>query len=299
MRRISLLLLPLLGLFATTAVSVSAALIPSSPQEQTRRAIRSIRDAIQQQQGSDSRTSGNGQARGGAGCRRLYVDYLIPLPVETKAEDIDPWPGGLAQMYPYAENVVQEILAGVVGDEAAAGPCSSVVISPADCCGFLVQESKTSAKNDVAAILFPGVDQLDKMDEIDRMVGPDRTLILFNRQFQRLADFGFSSNVQNRAKSLILDRYTWGFAFQEMACRGEDLKLTFEYPTWKSCVICDEDAELGTREIALLDPQPERPAYDALEKKINEVLPEPLWMRKMGEAERKGFKFQRSGRGQQ
>ena len=36
-----------------------------------------------------------------------------------------------------------------------------------------------------------------------------------------------------------------------------------------------------------------RPEYEALEKKINEVLPEPLWMRKIQEAQDKGLKFQR------
>jgi hypothetical protein len=30
-----------------------------------------------------------------------------------------------------------------------------------------------------------------------------------------------------------------------------------------------------------------------LEDKINEVLPEPMWMRKMGQVQTKGFKFQR------
>jgi hypothetical protein len=30
-----------------------------------------------------------------------------------------------------------------------------------------------------------------------------------------------------------------------------------------------------------------------LEKKINEVIPEPLWMRKMGDVQEKGLKFQR------
>lgn len=268
-------------LLVTAAVS---ALIPSSPQEQTRLAIRSIRNAIQ-----DERSTTSGQPR------RLYVDYLIPLPEETKAEDIDPWPGGLAQMYPYAEEILKEILGGVV-DEA--GGCSSQVISQSDCCGFFVQESKTSPKNDIGALLFPGVDQLDQMEEIDKMVGKDRTLILFNRQFKLPVDFGFAGD-KDRAQKLIFDRYTWGFAFQELACRGEDLKLTYDHPVWKSCVVCDEDQDVGSREIAVLDPQRERPAYAALEKKINEVLPEPLWMRKMGEVERKGFKFQRGGGGEQ
>jgi hypothetical protein len=38
-----------------------------------------------------------------------------------------------------------------------------------------------------------------------------------------------------------------------------------------------------------------RPAYKALEDRINAVIPEPLWMRKMGEVQEKGFKFQRKG----
>lgn len=135
------------------------------------------------------------------------------------------------------------------------------------------------------------VDQLDKIEEIDNMVGNERTLLLFNRQFTRPADFGFNQN--EKCNRIVFDRFTQGFAFQEFACRGEDVKLTFEYPNWQSCIICDEDEALGSREIALLDPQPTRPLYDDLEKKINEVLPEPLWMRKMGEAETKGFKFQR------
>ena len=37
----------------------------------------------------------------------------------------------------------------------------------------------------------------------------------------------------------------------------------------------------------------ERHDYLELEKKINEVIPEPLWMRKMQEVSEKGLKFQR------
>jgi hypothetical protein len=246
------------------------ALIPSTPREQTRRAIQSLKTAI--------------ESNAGGRCR-FYVDYLLPLPPETKAEDIDPWPGGLAQMYPYAEKILLEILQGIVDEP---GSCSSQVISPQDCCGFFVQESMTSPRNDVAAILFPGVDQLDKISEIDRMVG-DRTLILFNRQFQRPADFGFLQ--KDKCSKVIFDRFQWGFAFQEFACRGEDVKLIYETPNWQSCVICEE--EEGMRVISLLDPTPTRPLYNDLERRINEILPAPLWMRKMGEVEEKGFKFQR------
>lgn len=253
------------------------ALIPANPLEQKTRAISSIKKAIE------------GRREEGKPLR-LFVDYLIPLPLETRAEDIDPWPGGLAQMYPYAEDILSSILNGVVDDPNES--CSSQVISAPDCCGFFVQESKISTKNDVAAILFPGVDQLKQMEDIEAMVGEERTLILFNKQFQRPADFGFLNN--GRSKEFIFDRYGQGFAFQEFACRGEDLKLTFEYPNWESCVICEE--EDGAKEIAVLPAQISRPNYEELEKKINEVLPEPLWMRKMEEAETKGFKFQRGNR---
>ena len=205
-------------------------------------------------------------------------------------EDIDPWPGGLNQQYPYAEEILKEILAGIVDEP---GPCNAQIISDTDCCGFFVQESQTSAKEDIGAILFPGSDQLKNIEDVDKMVGDSRTLLLFNRQFQRPADFGFAD--KGRATKAIFDRFQWGFAFQELACRGEDVKMTFDFPNWSSCVICNEDIDKATEELALFEPSKDRPTYEALEKKINEVLPEPLWMRKMGEVERKGFKFQRGG----
>lgn len=264
--------------FLTLFVAIlgfTSGLIPATPAEQTALAIRSLKSAIESYSSEKP--------------RRFYCDYLIPLPPETVSADIDPWPGGLAQMYPYASDILTEIMRGIVNDPTET--CSSQVLSEEDCCGFFIQESKASPKEDIAAILFPGVDQLENVHQVDRMVGDERTLILFNRQFQRPADFGFAN--KERSNKVVFDRFSWGFAFQEFACRGEDVKLTFEHPNWKSCVICDENQEVGRNEIALLDPRLTRPTYEELEKKINEVLPEPLWMRKMGEAEEKGFKFQR------
>jgi len=260
-------------------ITGSVALIPQSPQDQTRRAIASVRSAIV-------------AAREQKKPCRFYVDYLIPLPVETKAEDIDPWPGGLAQMYPYGSDITSELLQGIVDEPN--GPCSSQVLSAPDCCGLFIQESSVAAQNDVAAILFPGVDQLENIAQVDEMVGNSRTLLVINKQFQRPADFGLTSRQQENSKTVIFDRFSWGFAFQEFVCRGEDTKLTYEHPEgWKSSVICDENVDIGTKEFDLLSAQQERPLYDVLEKKINKVLPEPLWMRKMGEAQEKGLKFQR------
>jgi hypothetical protein len=259
-------------MMTTSALSM----IPTTPEKQTQFCISSLRTAIQQE-----------------GRRRLYVDYLIPLPPETSDADIDPWPGGLAQMHPYACTILQEILQGIVEEPPTFCKTKSQVISASDVCSFFIQESNVSPKHDVAALLFAGVDQLDAIQKISHEVGDERTLILFNKQFTRPADFGFGNNVE-KSRSIIFDKFTWGFALQEMPCRGEDVKLLYEKGLWKSyAILDDDDDDLGRREVQLLAPQQERPTYQQLEDKINEVLPEPMWMRKMGQVQTKGFKFQR------
>ena len=127
--------------------------------------------------------------------------------------DIDPWPGGLAQMYPYAEEIIRDILTGVV-DESTRDKCSSQVISAPDCCGFFIQESPLAPEEDVAALLFPGPDQLSNIKDIEKMVGDKRTLIIFNRQFTRAEDFGMFAKGDARE---VIDKYQWAYAFQEIA----------------------------------------------------------------------------------
>mmetsp|Transcript_28991 Transcript_28991/g.61733 ORF Transcript_28991/g.61733 Transcript_28991/m.61733 type:complete len:278 (+) Transcript_28991:52-885(+) len=252
------------------------ALIPATPGEQTRRAITSTRETI-----SQIRSSSNLPPR-------IYIDYLIPLPPATTDADIDPWPGGLAQMYPYAEEIVRDILTGVVEDSTRE-KCSSQVIGVDDCCGLFVQESPISPDLDVAAVLFPGPDQYAKLKEIEDMVGSQRTLIVFNRQFTRPEDFGFFGKKEAK---VFMDKYQWGFAFQEIACRGEDVKLTFEQSLgWQACMVDEKGKEIELEDSSW--DKKARPEYEALTNKINEVMPEPLWMRMMQEASEKGLKFQR------
>jgi len=256
-------------------VGVCQALIPATPGEQTRRAIVSTRDTISKIREANKPP-------------RIYVDYLIPLPPATSDADIDPWPGGLAQQYPYAEDIVREILAGVVEDSIPE-KCSSQVISASDCCGLFIQESPNSPELDVAALLFPSPDQFENMKEIEQMVGDKRTLLIFNRQYTRAADFGFFKKGESQK---FLDKFEWAFAFQEIACRGEDVKLIFEQAVGWNAAVIDENG----KEIDVMDEKwdvTERPDYLELEKKINEVIPEPLWMRKMQEVSEKGLKFQR------
>ena len=46
------------------------------------------------------------------------------------------------------------------------------------------------------------------------MVGDKRTLLVFNRQFTRPEDFGFFGRDEARG---MMERYRWGYAFQEIA----------------------------------------------------------------------------------
>ena len=169
-------------------------------------------------------------------------------------------------MYPYAEDILKDILTGVV-EESSRDKCSSQIISADDCCGFFIQESPISSSDDVAALLFPGPDQLSKIKEIEAMVGDQRTLIIFNRQFTRPADFGLFK--KGEAKEM-LDRYQYGFAFQEIACRGEDVKLLFEQSEgWQASVVDENGKEIEIVKDAM------RPEYSDLEAKINKIIPEP------------------------
>ena len=60
---------------------------------------------------------------------------------------------------------------------------------------------------------------------------------------------------------------------------------------WQASVVDENEKEIEIKDSSWDTKL--RPEYTALEKKINEVLPEPLWMRKMGEVQEKGLKFQR------
>ena len=170
---------------------------------QTRRCIKSTKETISKIRESSSNNCGP----------RIYIDYLIPLPVKTTDADIDPWPGGLAQQYKYAEDILKDILLGIV-DESSRENCSSQIVSADDCCGLFIQESPVSPELDVAALLFPSPDQLQNIKEIDNMVGDKRTLIIFNRQFKQAADFGFFNKAEGKE---VMDKYEFGFAFQEIA----------------------------------------------------------------------------------
>ena len=73
---------------------------------------------------------------------------------------------------------------------------------------------------------------------------------------------------------------------------GELFLMAIQLKSINAFFVIDENG----KEIDVMDEKwdvTERPDYLELEKKINEVIPEPLWMRKMQEVSEKGLKFQR------
>ncbi|GMH48113.1 hypothetical protein TrVE_jg5666 [Triparma verrucosa] len=77
------------------------------------------------------------------------MHYLIPLPTSTTAADIDPWPGGLAQMSPPFTQIVKEILSSLIP-----GSTSTQIISEEDCSTLLIHET-SSPSTDIACVIFP------------------------------------------------------------------------------------------------------------------------------------------------
>ena len=76
-------------------------------------------------------------------------------------------------------------------------------------------------------MLFAGTDQLDQLERVDAMAS-DRLLCLVNPQWRRLQDFSLWQ--RGKARAAFFDRgYTSTYAFEEFACRGEDVKLVNEF----------------------------------------------------------------------
>jgi len=246
-----------------------------------------------------------------AGKMRLTLNLVVPLLPTVRPEDIDPWPGGLNQQFPTVERLTQQILRGIAYNGAAAAaaaaaaagdgggggvsgssssssssgaakPCSTQVLSSEDACALLIQEGPAPAL-DCAAVVFPGVDQLQDLKRVDSMV-TGRLLLIVNPQFRRVEDFGFWR--KQEAEAAVFARFEQGFSFEEFSCRGEQVKLTYDFPTgWRSFAALDEAPMARTSGSPPLslhdDPLPERPEYEFLTQRINKLIPDFAWKRGM------------------
>lgn len=217
----------------------------------------------------------------------------VPIQGTSAPEDLDPWPGGLKQQYPIALGLGRQLLMDVTG--ASERTCTNQVLDAEDACGLILAQGETPA-DDAACVLFAGSDQMDELAKVEGMVGEKRLLCLLNPQFRRLEDFSLWQ--RGKAKSSYFERgYQTAFAFEELACRGEDVKLVGEYGLgWRAFVYLDDEQLEG---IALHDEDylSERPDYAWIEEQINARHPSPRWARQLDKVEEEGLRFMRGGGG--
>jgi len=257
--------------------------VPQSPDEMVQRAATAVARAA------------------GSGVQRQVVKIVVPddtrsykvfgrveIAGTSAPEDLDPWPGGLKQQYPIALDLARKMLEKVVGDGAKS---SDQVLDAEDAVGLILAQG-SSAADDAACVLFAGCDQMDQLAKVDAMAS-GRLLCLLNPQFRRPEDFSLWQ--RGKAKAAYFDKgYEVTYAFEEFACRGEDVKLVAEYGAgWRAFVVLSDDDVAGVplHEGCL----PERPEYKWLEAQINAQHPAPRWARKLGEVDDKGLRFMRGG----
>jgi len=221
---------------------------------------------------------------------RMYKVFgAVPIQGTSAPEDLDPWPGGLRQQYPIALGLGRQLLSDVTG--ASERMCTDQLLDAEDACGLILAQSETPA-DDAACVLFAGSDQMDQLAKVEGMVGDKRLLCLLNPQFRRLEDFSFWQ--REKAKNAYFDRgYQTAFAFEELACRGEDVKLVGEYGRgWRAYVYLDDQQLEG---IALHDEDylSDRPEYAWLEQQINARHPSPRWARQLDKVDAEGLRFMR------
>lgn len=218
--------------------------------------------------------------------RAYKVFGAVEIQGTSAPEDLDPWPGGLKQQYPIAMGLVRSLLSGVTGGDTL----NEQVLDVEDACGLVLAQGET-AREDAACILFAGTDQMDQLAKVDEMASGGRLLLLLNPQFKRVEDFSLWQ--RGKAKAAFFERgYEVTYAFEELACRGEDVKLVGEYGIgWRAFVCLDDADPFG---IPLHDGAlDERPDYVWLEAQINERHPEPRWARNLNDVEQKGLRFLR------
>ena len=221
--------------------------------------------------------------------REYKVFGAVPIQGTSAPEDLDPWPGGLKQQYPIALGLGRQLLCAVTKSSAEA--VSDQVLDAEDACGLVLAQGETPSQ-DAACVVFPGADQMDDLAKVEGMVGGKRLLCLLNPQFKRLEDFSLWQ--RGKAKESFFERgYEVGFAFEEIACRGEDVKIIGEYGLgWRAFVYLDDRQLEG---IPLHDEAylPDRPDYKWLEAQINARHPQPRWARMLNDVDEKGLRFLR------
>ena len=146
-------------------------------------------------------------------------------------------------------------------------------------------------------VVFASAETVDALLALDEACGA-RPLVLFNCQFSRPADLGFFRRRDPKALALwgaqqdsLEGRFPLAYSCCELSVRGEDVKLVLEPQLgWRAFVTADNVFE-GQNLIESGTPIPlhegvlaARPDYAQLEEMVQQVLPVPIYLRKLRQA---------------
>ena len=71
----------------------------------------------------------------------FFTEGSVPTGFIVKPEDLDPWPGGLKQQYPFAIDLARQALKKIVGPDC--GSVQDQVVDPEDACGLLIAQAES------------------------------------------------------------------------------------------------------------------------------------------------------------
>lgn len=226
-----------------------------------------------------------------AGVLRQVINMVIPRDTRTYTvlgteiqgtdapTDLDPWPGGLAQMYGVALPIGRRILKNLTGSAESAMKAQE--LSEDGGCGWILAEG-SSAIDDAGFFIFPSADEIDQLAKVDAMVGDKRVLVILNPQFKSTDDFVFWK--RGKAKETYFDKgYEVTFTFEETILRDESVKIIGEFGLgWRAFLFVTEGDPKGE---ALTDGYlPQKPEYMDLLAEIKKRYPERPWERQLKEA---------------
>lgn len=197
--------------------------------------------------------------------RTLRVLDAVEISDDHYSEELDTWTDSLTEQFPVALELGREMLRKVTG--APEDIISDHILDAEDACGLVLAQGETPAE-DTACMIFAGCNQIDQLARVDELAGHERLVCLLNPQFTQLDEFNWWE--QAKARAIYFDRgYEVVYAFEQFACRGEDVQLVCEFGLgWRAFVSVDGQSP---ESIPLHDGYlRERPTYLWLEDKLNE-----------------------------
>jgi hypothetical protein len=207
--------------------------------------------------------------------------YKILGVVETKGTsaetDLDPWPGGIRQMYGCALPLSRRMLRLINGATE-----SAVTDSFLDDVGEmgLVYAQGEKAIDDTAMVVFPNNFELEQLEKVDKGIGDKRLLTLLNpdglnsrevKMFNGLFRGAIIDRYFDRGYKDVYEVRTWNF-------RNEEISIVGEYGVgWKVLVQLDPSLpDMTELHDGLL---PEKPSEVEMEKMMIDKIKDTPWSR--------------------